>query len=289
MAGSSSVARTKCYIILSGLERSLAENIVRNFDLSTRTFLNGDEQSRALQRLREDQIDPNIELADLSTEDLLPYLDLGDLVNLLNRHCRYAKNALPEHITAATKLISNLEGITIRKRVMHPIRPLEVDDLPKLLKLASHIQKAAPSLTWDLLAINLRRLSRESGVVDVTIPPFWAEESPVIHNLPPAEFDDTGFIGRAKERKELRRLLESDHRVITIVGGAGIGKTALALRVCNDLLEDPKPIFDRVVWVTLKTRHLTPEGIKQINEAIDSLGALIDNILRSLKVTTQAN
>ena len=84
-------------------------------------------------------------------------------------------------------------------------------------------------------------------------------------------------------------MLESDHRVITVVGGAGIGKTALSLRVCNDLLEDPKLIFERIVWVTLKTRHLTAEGIKQINEAIDSLGALLDSILKSLKVTTQAN
>jgi LuxR family glucitol operon transcriptional activator len=286
---SSSLAREKSYVILSGLERSLTENINRNFDLSSQTFLNEDEQSRALQRLREDQADTNIELADLAVEELLPYLDLGDLVNLLNRHARYARNVLPEHISAATKLILKLKALTIRKRVMHPVRPLEVDDFPKLLKLAIEIQKVAPSLAWDPLAINLRRLSRESGLVDISIPSFWVEEAPVIHNLPPAEFDDTGFIGRTRERKELRRLLESDHRVVTIVGSAGIGKTALVLRVCNDLLEDPKSIFERIVWVTLKTRRLTAEGIRQVNEAIDSLGALIDSILRSLKVTTQAN
>jgi LuxR family glucitol operon transcriptional activator len=289
MVGSSSLARVKSYVILSGLERSLAENIVRNFDLDSPGFLNEDEQSRALQRLHEDQADPNVELADLGVEDLLTYLDLGDLLNLLNRHARQIRNVLPEHISAATELILKLEALTIRKRVMHPVRPLEVDDYPKLLKLASVIQKVAPSFAWDPLAINLRRLSKESSLLDVMIPPFWAVEAPVIHNLPPAEFDDTGFIGRTKERKELRRLVESDHRVVTIVGAAGIGKTALALRVCNDLIEDQKLIFERIVWVTLKTRHLTTEGIRQISETIDSLGALIDNILRLLKITTQAN
>ena len=202
MEGSSSLAREKSYVILSGLEHSLAENIIRNFDLDSADFLSKDEQSRGLQRLREDEADPNLELADLGVEDLLPYLDLGDLVNLLNRHARDARNALPEHISAATQLVSKFEALTIRKRVMHPVRPLEVDDFSKLLKLATEIQKAAPSLAWDPLAINFRRLSRESSLVDISIPLFWAEEAPIIHNLPPAEFDDTGFIGRTKERKQ---------------------------------------------------------------------------------------
>jgi LuxR family glucitol operon transcriptional activator len=287
MAGSLTLAREKAYVILSGLERSLAENIIRNFDLDTPGFLVEDEQVRALQRLSEDQADPNVESTDLDVEDLLPYLDLGDLVNLLNRHAKQARNILVEHISAATKLISEQEALTIRKRVMHPIRPLEVDDYPKLLKLGNEIQKVAPSLAWDPLAINLRRLSKQSGLIDVTIPAFWADEAPITHNLPPAEFDDTGFIGRTRERKELKKLLESDHRVITVVGAAGVGKTALTLRVCNDLLEDPNPPFERIVWVTLKTRHLTAEGIRQISEAVDSLGALIDNILKALKVSPQ--
>jgi len=286
--GSSTLARVKAYVIVTGLERSLAENIVRNFDLDRLDFLTEDEQSKGLQRLREDQADASIELADPGVEDLLPYLDIGDLVNLLNRHARDARNILPEHITAATKLISKFEALTIRKRVMHSVRPLEVDDFPKLMKLASEIRKAAPSLAWAPLAINLRRLSRESSLLDISIPSFWTEEAPIIHNLPAAEFDDTGFIGRTKERKELRKLIEADYRVITVVGGAGIGKTALSLRVCNDLLEDAKPIFERIVWVTLKTRYLTAEGVREVNEAIDSLGALIDSILKSLHVTTQA-
>lgn len=289
MPGSSTLARERAYVILSGLERSLGDNIVRNFDFDGPGFLVEEEEFRALQRLREDQADPSVELADLSVEELLPYLDLGDLVNLLNRHAQQARNVVPEHISAATQLILKLEALTIRKRVMHPIRPLEVDDYPKLLKLASEIQKIAPSLAWDPLAINLRRLSRESGLVDVTIPSFWAVEAPITHNLPPAEFNDTGFIGRTRERKELRRLLESDHRIITVVGPAGIGKTALTLRVCNDLLEDLNLRFERIVWVTLKTRQLTAEGVRQVNEAIDSLGALIDNILRSLGVSTETN
>ena len=99
--GSSSLAREKSYVILVGLEHSLAENISRNFNLEAPRFLNIEEQSKALQRLREDQVDPNVELVDLSTEDFLPYLDIGDLVNILNRHAAEAKNIISKHISDA--------------------------------------------------------------------------------------------------------------------------------------------------------------------------------------------
>lgn len=70
---------------------------------------------------------------------------------------------------------------------------------------------------------------------------------------------------------------------MTIVGAAGIGKTALSLRVCNDLIDETRPIFDRIVWVTLKTRYLTPEGVSQIHDSISSLGSLIDNVSKHIK------
>lgn len=286
---STGIARIKCYIVIIGLEKSLAENILHNFDFNHDNFLSLDEQTKALQRFREDKGEPSIKMDDLDFEDFISYLDIGDLVNLLNRHYRDVKNALPEHILGATKVILKYDALSIRKRVMHPVRPLEVDDLPKLLKLAEEIQIVSPSLIWDPLEINLRRLSKEGGFLDITIPSFWEEDSSVVHNLPPAEFDDTGFIGRVKERKELRKLLQSEQRVITLVGAAGIGKTALALRVCNDIMDDPIHIFDRIVWVTLKTRYLTTEGIRQINEAIDSLGTLVDKVLESLKIAVNGS
>lgn len=284
---SSSIARIKCYIILQGLEHSLAENLLRNFDIYSRPFLNDEEKARALERMRADLGESNWKIDDFSSEELIEYLDLGDLVNLLNRHAQSARNIYPEHITAATQLIIRREILPIRKRVMHPVRPLEIFDWPTLSELAQTIRKVAPSMIWDPLAIAVRRLSKEGAILDIPIPSFWAEESPVVHNLPPAEFDETGFIGRSKERKDLKKLLESDHRVITVVGEGGIGKTALALRVCNDLLEDTKSSFDRIVWVSLKTRYLTPEGVREVNEAIDSLGSLIDRLIEAMKITTE--
>jgi len=277
---SASEIKTKCYILLDGLERSLAENLVRSCLVDSPDFLTVDEKDKTLDRLREDIKEPSWKFEDSSIEDLIQYLDLGDLVGILNRNALTMKNVVASDVKEATSLIAQSEALSIRKRVMHPVRPLEVDDFPKLLQLATILPGSAPSMHWDPLSINVRRLSKGTDILEVSIPSYWAEDSLVVDNLPAAEFDDTGFIGRFKDRRDLRKWLESEHRVITVVGEAGVGKTALSLRVCNDIVEDSR-IFDRVVWVSLKTKYLTPEGVRQIQNAIDSFALLTDHLAES--------
>jgi LuxR family glucitol operon transcriptional activator len=93
------------------------------------------------------------------------------------------------------------------------------------------------------------------------------------------EFDDTGFLGRVRDRDSINKLLNSETRVITIVGEGGIGKTALAQRCLYDILDlceeqsSDIPRFDIIVWVTLKANELTVNGARQVNNAItDSMG-----------------
>jgi len=285
----SSIARIKCFILLQGLEQSLASNLSYNYRVTDSKFLSPEEEARALERFRNDIGDVNWQLEDLQEEDLIHYLDLGDLVGLLNRHISSAVNIKPEHIRAVSKAIEESSALSVRKRVMHTVRPLEPDDLANLMTLATNIRRTAPSLIWDPLIESLNMLSSSSeGLLDISIPGYWVEEPPIIQNLPPAEFDDTGFIGRKKERKDLKSLLESDHKVITVVAEGGKGKTALALRVCNDLLEENISLFERMIWVSLKTRFLTPSGIQQITDAIDSAGSLIDRIFEILDLETDS-
>jgi len=274
----STLARIRCYVILEGLERSLGDVLTDNYRIGSADFFTVDEANRALKRMREDMRLPTLQVDDVYPEDILQYLDLGDLVGLINRHAKLAKNVAIKDIGQLTKVINESKVLTIRKRVMHPIRALEVDDFQNLFQLARNIQLAAPSFNWTPLVTNLDKLSNGGLLFEKKIPEYWAEESPVTHNLPPAEFDETGFIGRLKERNDLKKLLHSDHRVITVVGAGGIGKTALSLRVCNDILEDSVRQFERIVWVSLKTKYLTPEGIQDIKNAIDSVGYLMQAI-----------
>ena len=273
----SGLMRTKCYMILEGLEHSLGENLTRNFEITDPGFFTDDEQQRALRRIQEDIGESTLQIDDVDREEILQYLDLGDLVGLTGRHASSAKSLSLDDVKRTIATINESGALSIRKRVMHPVRPLELDDFEKLSQLAREIQKIAPSLNWSSLAINLRRMSKEELLTE-DIPAYWAEEPPINHNLPPAEFDETGFIGRRKERKDLKKLLASEHRVITVVGEGGIGKTALSLRVCNDLLEENSKLFDRIAWVSLKTKYLTPEGIRDIQNTVDSVGYLAQTI-----------
>jgi predicted ATPase/class 3 adenylate cyclase len=60
------------------------------------------------------------------------------------------------------------------------------------------------------------------------------------HNLPTQL---TSFIGREKEIDELKKLI-AEHRLITLTGSGGAGKTRLALRVASDLLRS----FASGIW-----------------------------------------
>ncbi|MFQ6059416.1 MAG: NB-ARC domain-containing protein, partial [Anaerolineae bacterium] len=93
------------------------------------------------------------------------------------------------------------------------------------------------------------------------------------HNLPqPGE-----FIGREREKGQVREALASRSFLVSIDGIGGIGKTALALEVAHECLRaseggvptDGIPIFDAFIWTTAKDRELT-------------LGDVLDAIARTL-------
>src|SRR5262245_54469077 len=73
----------------------------------------------------------------------------------------------------------------------------------------------------------------------------------------PAE--STSFVGRRQETIELTRLL-SEARMVTLKGGAGVGKTRLALRVASRSVR----AFPDGVWlVDLADRALVEEAVAE--------------------------
>ncbi|MFQ5988089.1 MAG: NB-ARC domain-containing protein, partial [Dehalococcoidia bacterium] len=94
------------------------------------------------------------------------------------------------------------------------------------------------------------------------------------HNLPqPGE-----FIGREREKAEVREALSSRWPLICIDGIGGIGKTALALEVANRCLRackgeipaDGIPTFDAFVWTTAKDRELA------LSDILDTIARTLD-------------
>lgn len=278
------VTRARCYLVAQGIERSLAENIVQNLDVDESDFLARAEKEGALKRLREDMKDPDWEsdawgLDDVTNEELLQYLSIAELVSILKRHSSNVKDAKASEVQSAIDVVEGRDFYSIRNRIMHPVRPIETDDFPTLIGIAEDIRSVAPNLIWNPLIEAIKETESPFGV---DIPTFWEESSRIPHNLPAAEFDDTGFIGRRRERDTVKRHIASHRNVITIVGAGGLGKTALALRVCHDILDDPQSEIERIVWVSLKTTQLTSSGVQEISHAVSNRDDLIDEIDRAL-------
>ncbi len=98
----------------------------------------------------------------------------------------------------------------------------------------------------------------------VALPRAHTPERPP-HNLP---LERTSFIGREREIAEAKGLL-AGHRLLTLTGAGGCGKTRLALAVANDLVEE----FEDGVWVvelaSLSDPGLVPQvvaGVLSVSE-----------------------
>jgi hypothetical protein len=80
------------------------------------------------------------------------------------------------------------------------------------------------------------------------------------HNLP-SLFD--GYVQRHELESELYRLLtDRVHRVITLRGMGGVGKTSLALKVVRELVDSPSCPFLWIVWFSARDVDLTIAGPK---------------------------
>jgi LuxR family transcriptional regulator, glucitol operon activator len=274
--------RLTCFALLSGVESDLRTIIRGVADAAGLTsFLPEDVRKNAARRWADDHKigsgDPSVEAIELL--DYADFADLGKLLYILDsQFLKISKETV--HQTAETLI----RLAPVRNRVCHT-RPLEPDDFAALFDLAKEIIQKFHAYGCVETRATLERLQTSPAyVLSLVIPSFWAVDfSTIPHNLPLPEFDDTGFLGREKDRKEVTRLLLSPHPIVTVVGEGGLGKTALTLRCLYDLLELEKDNkYDAIIWVSLKTKMLTALGIEEIKNSIASTLGLVQNIATAL-------
>lgn len=96
----------------------------------------------------------------------------------------------------------------------------------------------------------------------------------------------TSFVGREKEIGELKAELEQ-HRLVTLTGSGGTGKTRLSLQVAADLLEN----FDQGVWFVelapLADPALIPQTIQAAIGIIEQPGKLPLDLLKEYLLDKQ--
>jgi len=152
---------------------------------------------------------------------------------------------------------------------------------------------------WDTKGLSGSFLDYESGVVERKVLPryggttstpassteggalVWGDA--LAHNLPvTAEH----YIARTQLEEYTQRLLrDRTHRIITFKGPGGSGKTSLALKVCNDMVQTGAG-FDYVLWISARDVDLTLEGPAARRRQVHNLQAIAEYFcdLMELKV-----
>ncbi len=265
-----SASRLTLYAVLSAIEADLRRVIwmYLDSDLQPEGLFGEDSHRKASERFERDGGDSS---HGLSLEEVLRYVDFGDLIGALNRHRARLPEPVGQYVKSVSPILEKL--IPIRNRIAH-VRPLNFDDLPLALDVAEELLRRRDGL-WADLRDATNRLAKEPSFVHALTIPAYELESDARHNLPTPDFDETGFVGRVQEVRSVVKACLGPFPIITIVGEGGVGKTALALKAAYEVLDSKESRFDAVVWTSSKTTQLTPTEIIRIEGAIrDSLGMM---------------
>lgn len=184
------------------------------------------------------------------------------------------------------KFIEFLDELNVlRVKIAHAKATFADFDLSRIIEIIQHICNSD-------LGEKLRvYIERESYKKERSIPIDFYDLDSVPNNLPNEEYDlDGGFVGRNKEKNEIKKLLYSDQdRIITITGAGGVGKTAVALKTAYTILADPEKKYDALIWFSAKETKLTAEnGIVDIVPQIRTCFKLIKDILNIIDSKTAA-
>lgn len=98
------------------------------------------------------------------------------------------------------------------------------------------------------------------------------------HNLPSLQ----PFFGRETELSKIADALDPESRTwgALIDGPGGMGKTSLAVRAAYDA---PANVFDKIVFVSLKSRELDDDGVRDLSGfLISGLAELLNELAREL-------
>lgn len=206
---------------------------------------------------------------------VLNELDMGDLIQIIHSN-PYAFELNQDKMGVLNSYFSKI--IPIRNRVMHT-RPLEVGDRSLLTEVLENIPSIMPWISWKETVITREKIrNKPHEIFNQNFKKPYEYESNVYHNLPQPEFDDTGYIGRRKEIKEIIELInDNKNQVITILGNGGIGKTATAVKALYDLLDDLDNRFEAIIWISLKTKTLSHGEFKNIKASIKDLESFYIN------------
>lgn len=213
---------------------------------------------------------------------LIDYLDIGDYIQILNSNTEmFLDKRILKKLTQSMEVI-----IPTRNRIMH-VRPLEFDDDSKIFDFVKEIDKFSKILDFSETRIISNKISNDPDFLLSVIPKMSnVDNSCIKNNLPMVDYDDTGFVGRIKDKELLSKKILGPYPVISVIGVGGIGKTSLVLSTLYHLLDNEKTfsdMFNSIIWVTLKTKSMTDGDFVKISRAITNFDDNIKNVSKTME------
>ena len=252
--------RTNLYNLISSIELDLRFFILsNNLDFS--------EYDEKINKRMENSIYDK-----KNKEDRVKFLDFSEYYLVIKK-----LNVSQTHKNLFDELLLKIYKLTpIRNRVMHT-RPLHEEDYDDVVSFAKSCKKYSPIFLFDNLIDAFENIDSLSSfaMAGKAEDKFFYIENSVENNLPIVDYDDTGFVGRNAKKKELIKKIKSSHPIISVTGHGGIGKTSMVLSCIYDLLEEDDFPFEKVLWVTLKTKSLQDGEFKEIKNSIKSFDECI--------------
>lgn len=155
----------------------------------------------------------------------------------------------------------------------------------------NYLQRGVATRLWDILTETIgngKRVSKKNvrNFLEEVAQEYYAQFTPTeeknspVNNLiqimggrPPSI---SSFYGRAEELSYLKELI-TKQRCISLVGVAGIGKTALAAKLIQEISVESKPKFDWIIWKSVAHAPLFQNLVGELIELIQPLEANLDS------------
>lgn len=224
-------------------------------------------------------------------DDPLSLFEETDIPDLMEIVCY--RNAFDQYIPRETMRIGDFRDhmkklYDLRNRIAHVRHNFTALDLDLLMEIAKSLLTIVGAIGNDLRE-TLESINTNPETVMTRIPSEFLiyEDNPRfahLNNLPPADFDpDGGFVGRKEDLARIDKLILGDlYRVVTISGAGGVGKTAIAHSLSENLLRKEAFPFDGLVWISAKDEKLSATGIEKIEPTVRNYEEVLDSILATL-------
>ncbi len=277
-------ARDYGYTIISRLEEILRERCIENLGIFEGKMDEVIPQGVIVAAQKRNETISNIE----TLMENIDFIHLKEIL-LYRQNYLYVINDTNMEKAVFEELMRSLYDLRIK--IAHIRSYFTNSDLTNLIEEAKKINHGLkmPSDEFDVFISDILK-NPQDLIVKIPVDFFEDDYSiGVINNLPIADYEyEGGFVGRHDDEEKIIKMMKSDmHRVITIAGAGGVGKSALTLKIVNDIIKNKEIEYDFVVWVSAKENKLTYLGIEDMEPTLKNYDELLDTILNVVGFDTE--